>query len=87
MAEELLNIEALRPMAPARRIAVVTPSDSVDLPFGACDSLYAKTAGNVTFTARDGGTDTWSVYAGQIIPVQTIRVLATGTTAAVTAFY
>lgn len=65
---------------PATKIAAVTPSDSADLN-PPCVALAITTAGNVKVTAVDGGTETFAVTAGQILPVAVSRVWSTGTTA------
>lgn len=71
--------------APARKVAAVTPSATALDP--ACDALLITTAGNLAFTAVDGGNSgTFAVTAGQVIPVSCSHVLA-ATTAVVLALY
>lgn len=70
----------------SRKETPIIPSDSDDMP------KYAKvgvlTAGNVVYLPAlnaDGVTITRAVEAGDVLPVLVRRVLATGTTATVTA--
>ena len=68
---------------PARRAAVATPSDTVDLTTYA-KALYVGAAGNVrvlTVGAEDGDAVTFANHPVGWLPVQVRRVLATGTTA------
>lgn len=66
--------------APAFDAAVVTPSDSTDIPV--TRGLYIGTTGNLTVITAAGNTVPWvAVPAGQILPIQVTRVKATGTTA------
>lgn len=72
------------PAAPARRAAAVTASDSVDLPVWA-KALYLGQAGDVRLipAGADGDTAvTLKNHPTGYLPVQTRRILATGTTAA-----
>lgn len=70
--------------APGRRLRTVTPSDGTDLPIYA-NALYIGGGGDVAVLAEndaDGASVVFkNVPAGGILPVQTRRVLATGTTA------
>lgn len=68
---------------PARRAAVVTPSDTVDLTSYA-KALYVGVAGNVrvlTVGGEDADALTFANHPVGWLPVQVRRVLATGTTA------
>lgn len=72
------------PGAPARRAAPVTPSDTVDLPTWA-KALYLGEAGDVRLIPAGAEGDTAVTLSNHpvgYLPVQTRRVLATGTTAA-----
>lgn len=65
-----------------------TPSDTVDLPNGTTRGLLAVTAGNIAVNLAGGGTATLTgLAAGQMLPIAVTRVLATGTTATVSAAY
>ena len=60
----------------------VTPSDSTDLTYSTCRAIYVGGDGNISLV--DGNADTivfTGVTAGSILPVQTARINATGTTA------
>lgn len=60
----------------------VTPNDTTDLPQGMARGLYTGAGGAIALQMDGGGTLTFaSVPAGQILPLNTRRVLATGTTA------
>ncbi|WP_299172834.1 hypothetical protein [uncultured Brevundimonas sp.] len=68
---------------PGRRAAVVTASDTVDLPIYA-KGLYVGAAGNIrvlTVGGEDGEAVTFANHPVGWLPVQVRRVLATGTTA------
>lgn len=66
---------------PAERMAAVTPSDNVDLPFLPL-ALYVGGAGDVTVVTKAGDTVTFkAVPVGTILPVRPLRVKATGTDA------
>ena len=74
----------------AYRAAAVTPSDSVDVPSVSTQDgsgnngcvLYIGGAGNLKVTTAGGDEVTFSsVLAGSFLPVQVVRVWATGTTA------
>jgi hypothetical protein len=59
----------------------VTPNDSVDLTIGAI-ALYIGTGGDVKLTTSFGQTVTFvNLGDGQILPVRTSRVYASGTDA------
>jgi len=70
--------------SPAISHLEVTPSDTEDLPFLA-RALYVQTDGTVAVMAR-GGSVTYNVVAGQVLPIRAVRVMATGTTADVVAW-
>ena len=65
----------------ARRAADITPSDTVDLS-DPTRGIYVGVSGNIKVTLVSGGTVTFlGAISGSILPVQAIRVYATGTTA------
>lgn len=69
-------------------LSPVTPSDSVDLPNGITRGLLAVTAGNINVNLAGGGTAVLTGLAvGQMVAVAVSRVLATSTTATVSAAY
>jgi len=60
----------------------VTPSDSTDLTYSTCRAIYVGGDGNISLVDGNGATIVFSgVTAGSILPVQTARINATGTTA------
>ena len=67
----------------AYSLRAVTPSDTIDLPFGTCRALWVGGAGDVALIAdRDSVAVTIkAVDAGTILPVRTRRVMSTNTTA------
>lgn len=62
--------------------AVVTPSDTVALPY-ITRGIYVGSAGNISVLLPNGTTSVvfTGVLAGSILPIQTSRVNAAGTTA------
>lgn len=72
------------PSAPARRIEAVTPSDEADLPRLA-KALFVGAPGDVRLVpvaSPDGSAVTLKNHPIGYVPIQTRRILATGTTAA-----
>ena len=65
---------------PATDIMPVTPDDNTDLPEAAI-ALYVETAGDISFVTVKGATRSVTVTGNFILPVGTLRVNATGTTA------
>ena len=71
---------------PADRHMSITPNDTPardPIP----RALRAMTAGNVAIADADGTAITYAVNAGDIIPFRATKVLSTGTTATVVAWY
>ena len=59
--------------------AVVTASDSLTIPV--TRALYIGSAGNIAVTLAKGSVVTFAnVTSGSILPVQAVKVMATGTT-------
>lgn len=74
--------------APARALRTVVPHDADNLPWGTCKALYATSDGTIVVLAQaDADAVALPVTAGQLVPIRVRRVLATGTTATVLAFY
>ncbi len=72
------------PSAPARRLEAVTPSDGADLP-SLAKALFVGSPGDVRLVpvaSPDGAGVTLKNHPIGYVPIQTRRVLATGTTAA-----
>ena len=74
----------------ASRAAAVVPNDTTDIPNPANASglgnngnvLYVGTAGTLRVMTAAGDDITFvTVYAGSFLPIQVVRVFATGTTA------
>lgn len=73
----------------ARRAEAVTPSDSINIPNPASAdgpqlgcALFVGTGGNIVVQMAGGGTAQFNNIAnGQFLPIQVVKVLATGTTA------
>jgi len=60
----------------------VTPSDSTDLTYSTCRAIYVGGDGDISLVDGNAATIVFTgVTAGSILPVQTARVNATGTTA------
>lgn len=65
----------------SKNYAAVTPNNGVDLPF-ITRALHIGGAGTLAVVCPDtGATISFTVVAGQILPIQTARVMSTGTTA------
>ena len=63
-------------------VRAVTPNDSTDLALGTCRALYVGGAGDVSIDDLGGETVVFvGALAGSVLPIQTARVNATGTTA------
>lgn len=61
--------------------AVVTPSDTVNLPDGPCRMLYIGVTGDVTIITMNGNTVLFKAVPVGILRMRAACVLATGTTA------
>ena len=73
------NYSPTFPMYPGDA-AVVTPSDTNNFP--AASVIWVGTAGNVKVTTAQGSDVVFTAVAGStVLPVQVIRVWATGTAA------
>lgn len=60
----------------------VTPSDSTDLTYSTCRAIYVGGDGDISIVDGAGTTVVFTgLTAGSILPVQTARINATGTTA------
>jgi hypothetical protein len=90
MADPYANVNDLKDQG--RKLTLITPSDSVDIPNIYKALLIGGTAGNIAITAADGNFDAAGVVtatsnvipvtAGQTFdPVRVKRLWATGTTA------
>lgn len=65
----------------ARRAATISPSDTL-VSENPTRAIYVGGAGNLRIDLVDGGTVTFvGLLAGTILPVQSIRVYSTSTTA------
>lgn len=72
--------------SPASRHHVVTPSDTVDLPF-LPRALYVTADGDLAMLMDgEAAAVVYPVTAGSILPMRPTRVNATGTTASVIAW-
>ncbi len=78
-AAQRSRLPGSREVAPGVGSVAITAADAdLELPIR---QLYVTTAGDVTFTAVNGTTDTWTVPNNYMIPVAMKRVSSTGTTA------
>jgi hypothetical protein len=60
----------------------VTASDTTDLPDGPCRAIYIGGTGNVSLITGGGSLVTFSsLNSGYVLPLEVVRVRATGTTA------
>jgi len=65
---------------PATRHFIVAPSDSVDLAVRP-RALVFQSDGSAVIRDEAGADVSYARYAGDILPIRAVRVLATGTTA------
>ncbi|MEJ6403688.1 spike base protein, RCAP_Rcc01079 family [Yoonia sp. 2307UL14-13] len=72
--------------SPAVSHYAVAPSDSTDLPVRP-RALYVNAAGAAALQDADGETVTYDLAAGTTLTLRPTRVLATGTTAQLIAWY
>jgi len=72
--------------SPAVAQYVIAPSDSADLPVRP-RALYVNAAGTAVLRDNDGEDISYEVNAGAILSIRPVRVLATGTTAQLIAWY
>lgn len=70
-------------MLGARRLRLVTPSDSVDLPLGVCDRIWVGGAGNINLICEDDSSAVLmsGFTAGSMHLLRAKRIMATTTTA------
>jgi len=79
---ETLLLAIGRAIVPSSGFRAVTPHATTPIAGGPAKALYIGGAGDVTAINEDGTAITFTaVPAGTILPIQTIRVNAVGTTA------
>lgn len=66
---------------PYNRFYAVTPSDTVDLPWGPCEGIFIGGNGTLQVVAQDGTVTEFDHTKGVVLPVKAIRVNATNTSA------
>ena len=72
--------------SPAVAHYAVVPSDTVDLPVRP-RAIYVNASGVAALQDNDGEVVTYDVQAGAVLTLRPTRVLATGTTAQLVAWY
>ncbi len=72
--------------SPAVAHFVISPSDTVDLPVRP-RAIYVNTAGMAVLEDNDGEAISYNLQAGSVLSIRPTRVLATGTTAQLIAWY
>ncbi len=72
--------------SPAVAHFVISPSDTVDLPVRP-RAIYVNTAGMAVLEDNDGEATSYNLQAGSVLSIRPTRVLATGTTAQLIAWY
>ena len=72
--------------SPAVSHFIVIPDDLTDLPTRP-RALYANSGGAVVLQDQQGNVVTYQVSAGTVLSIRPVRVLATGTTAQLIAWY
>ncbi|KJZ20673.1 spike base protein, RCAP_Rcc01079 family [Loktanella sp. S4079] len=72
--------------SPAVSHFVVVPDDSTDLPVRP-RAIYVNTAGTAVLQDKDGVAVSYDLAAGAVLSIRPLRILATGTTAQLVAWY
>lgn len=72
--------------SPAVAHYLITPDDGTDLPVRP-RALYVNTAGTVVLRDNDAESVSYEVAAGAVLSIRPVRVMATGTTAQLVAWY
>jgi hypothetical protein len=72
--------------SPAVAHYVINPSDSADLPVRP-RAIYVQTAGTAALQDKGGQVVTYELAAGAVLSIRPLRVMATGTTAQLVAWY
>jgi len=72
--------------SPAVAHYLITPSDTSDLPVRP-RAVYVNTAGTAVLQDNDGEAVSYDLAAGMVLSLRPVRVLATGTTAQLVAWY
>lgn len=72
--------------SPAVAHYAVTPSDTLDLPVRP-RAIFVNVAGTAMLQDRDGEVIAYELPAGSVLSIRPMRVLATGTTAQLVAWY
>ena len=72
--------------SPAVAHYVVVPSDGADLPVRP-RALYINAGGTAAIQDKDGEIVSYDVAAGAVLALRPTRILATGTTAQIVAWY
>lgn len=72
--------------SPAVAHYVIAPSDASDLPVRP-RAIYVNTAGTAVLQDNDGEAVSYDLAAGMVLSLRPVRVLATGTTAQLVAWY
>jgi hypothetical protein len=72
--------------SPAVSHYTIVPSDTVDLPVRP-RALYVNASGTAVLQDKDGETVSYEVMTGMVMSIRPGRVLATGTTAQLVAWF
>lgn len=72
--------------SPAVAHYAITPSDTDDLPVRP-RAVYVNSGGTAVLQDNDGEAVSYDVVAGMVLSMRPMRVLATGTTAQLVAWY
>lgn len=72
--------------SPAVSHYVVAPSDGADLPVRP-RALFVNVAGTAALQDKDGAVISYDLAAGAVLSIRPVRVMATGTTAQLVAWY
>ena len=72
--------------SPAVSHYAVAPSDGTDLPVRP-RAIYVNVAGTAALQDKDGNVVSYDLAAGAVMSIRPVRILATGTTAQLVAWY
>lgn len=72
--------------SPAVAHYAITPDDNADLPVRP-RAIYVQTAGSAVLTDKSGTIVSYDLPAGMVLSIRPVRVLASGTTAQLIAWY
>ena len=83
---DLFDTDYVSLTAPAVAHYLIVPDDATDLPVRP-RAIYVNAGGSAVMQDNDGQSVTYEVVAGAVLSLRPTRVMATGTTAQLIAWY